>query len=139
MATITEELLIKLKSASDIESFFTEHKDQFLNKTTSEYLSELLNLRKLSLSVIAKNSGAGEYVYKIFNGSRKPSRDILISIAFSMNLALEEAQLLLRLSKFAILDSREERDSVILYGLTHGMTVFETDDLLDKQNLPTIN
>ena len=46
-----------------------------------------------------------------------------------MKLSLEETQLLLRISKFAILDSRNKRDSVIIYGLTHNLTVFETDDI----------
>ena len=138
MATITEELLNELKNTSDIEAFFTSHGNEFLTETTHGYLNQLLSLRNISLSAIAKNSGTGEYVYKIFNGERKPSRDILISIAFGMNLSLEEAQLLLRISKFAKLDSREMRDSILIYGLTHNLSVFETDDLLDNKNLTTL-
>lgn len=139
MQTITDELLKALKNASDIESFFKSHENQFINETTSSYLNKMLELRNINISAIAKNSGTGEYVYKIFRGDRAASRDVLISIAFSMKLSLEETQLLLRISKFAILDSRNRRDSVIIYGLTHNLTVFETDDILEEQNMVTIN
>ena len=139
MQTITDELLKELKNASDIESFFNSHKNQFINETTSSYLNKMLELRNINISAVAKNSGIGEYVYKIFRGDRTASRDILISIAFSMKLSLEETQLLLRISKFAILDSRNKRDSVIIYSLTHDLTVFQTDDLLEEQNMTTLN
>lgn len=139
MQTLTDELLKELKNASDIESFFESHKNQFINETTYSYLNKMLELRNINISAVAKNSGIGEYVYKIFNGVRTPSRDILISIAFSMKLSLEETQLLLRISKFAILDSRNKRDSVIIYSLTHDLTVFQTDDLLEEQNMTTLN
>lgn len=139
MHTITDELLRELKNASDIDSFFKSYESQFINETTSGYLNKMLALRDMNISAVAKNSGAGEYVYKIFRGDRLASRDILISIAFSMNLSLEETQLLLRISKFAILDSRNKRDSVIIYGLTHNLTVFQTDDILEEQNLATLN
>lgn len=139
MQTVTSELLDALKNASDIESFFNEYEDKFIKETTSGYLNELIKIRNMNVSEIAKASGAGEYVYKVFKGDRKPSRDVLISVAFGMKLSLEETQLLLRISKFAILDSRDMRDSVIIYGLTHGLTVFQTDDMLDEKNLVTLN
>jgi len=138
MQSITDELLKKLKNISDIESFFKEHEGQFIDKSPTDYLNELINIKSLSIASVVKNSGAGEYVYKIFKGERKPSRDILISVAFGMNLSLDETQLLLRISKFAILDSRDKRDSIIIYGLTHKLSIFQTDDMLYDNNLITL-
>ncbi len=136
---ITDELLKELKNAPDIESFFKVHESQFIKETTVNFLNSMLERKDITISTVSKNSGVGEYVYKIFRGERTPSRDILIAIAFSMNLTLEETQLLLRISKFAILDSRNKRDSVIIFGLTHSFTVFQTDDILEEQNISTIN
>lgn len=136
---ITDELLKELKNTSDIESFFKSYEGQFIKETTVSFLNSMLELKGVSISAVSKNSGVGEYVYKIFRGERTPSRDILIAIAFGMNLFLEETQLLLRISKFAILDSRNKRDSVIIFSLTHGFTVFQTDDILEEQNMSTIN
>jgi len=139
MQSITNELLNQLKNASDIESFFKAHEDKFLNKSTSDYLNELIQIKNINISVVAKDSGAGEYVYKIFKGDRKPSRDVLLSIAFGMKLSLEETQFLLRLSKFAILDSRDKRDSTIIYAIMHDLSVFQLDDVLDNNGLTTLN
>ncbi len=139
MQTITEDLLKELKNTSDIDAFFKAHENQFITETPSSYLSKMLELKNINISSVANNSGVGEYAYKVFRGDRTASRDILIAIAFSMSMTLEELQLLLRISKFAILDSRNKRDSVVIYGLTHGLTVFETDDILEEQNIPTLN
>lgn len=139
MASITEELLKELKNASDVQEFFTLHENDFITKSLDVYLNELMAAKAISIAEVVKASGAGEYVYKIFKGERKPSRDILISVAFGMKLSLEEAQLLLRIAKAAILDPRDKRDSVIIHSLIHNMTVFETDDILDENNFTTLN
>ena len=139
MKTITEDLLNELKNTSDLQSFFDTHEKDFLTGTTVSYLNELMSVKNTTVSSIAKNSGVGEYLYKIFNGERKPSRDILISVAFGMKLSFNETQLLLRISKFAILDARDKRDSIIIYGLTHGFTILQTDDILNEKDLVTLN
>lgn len=139
MHSITDELLNELKNAKDIESFFKANEDKFLNQTTSGYLNELISIKNISVATVAIDSGVGEYTYKVFSGDRKPSRDILIAIAIGMKLSLEEAQLLLRISKFAILDSRDKRDSIIIYALANGLSVAQTDDLLYNNDLTTLN
>lgn len=139
MQAITEELLKKLQDINDIEAFLKANRDKFISKNTTDYLNELINVKGISIASVAKASGAGEYVYKVFSGSRKPSRDITITIAFGMKLSLDETQFLLRISKFAMLDSRNKRDSIIIYALSHNMTVAEVDDLLYKESELTLN
>lgn len=138
MASITEELLSELQKASDIDSFFINHNSDFLSITTHQYLNELLAIKGKSLTDVARNSGIGEYIYKIFGGSRKPSRDILISVSLGMELTLDETQLLLRISKFAVLDPRDRRDSIIIYAISGKKTVFDTDDILAAKNFCTL-
>lgn len=113
----TKELINKLTPETDIDSFFEEYGDEFIKITPKELLNEYLVKYDLRVGAVAKLSGQGEYVYKVFNGERKASRDILICIAVGMKLKLEEAQLLLRVSKFAVLDPRDKRDSVIIFGI----------------------
>ena len=67
MKTITQELLDGLKNADDIKTFLDLHEQDFLSQ-------------------VAKNSGIGEYVYKIFNGERNAKRDTLVAISFGMHL-----------------------------------------------------
>lgn len=138
MQTITQKLLEGLKNADDIKTFLDLHEQEFLSQTLTDYLNELMTDKNITVAKIAKNSGIGEYVYKIFSGERRATRDVLISVAFGMELSIEETQLLLRIAKFAVLDSRERRDTVIIYAISHNMTVFECDDLLNENNLITL-
>ncbi len=139
MQTITEDLLNRLKNTNDIQEFLKSHENEFIKETPVSFLNYMIKSKNVSVSHIAKTSGVGEYVYKIFNNERKPSRDVLLAIALGLGLSLEETQLLLRISKFAILDSRDKRDSVIIYGLVNDLTVFKVDDLLADNNFITIN
>lgn len=139
MHKITDELLKELKNADDIQAFLDSHEQEFISETPVDYLNYIINSRKTSIAEIAKKSGVGNYVYKVFNNERKPSREVMIAIALGIGLSLEEAQLLLRISKFAILDSRDKRDSIIIYGFINHLTVFEVDDLLDNNDFITIN
>ncbi len=139
MQTITEDLLNRLKNTNDIQEFLKSHENEFIKETPVSFLNYMIKSKNVTVSHIAKASGVGEYVYKIFNNERKPSRDVLLAIALGLGLSLEETQLLLRISKFAILDSRDKRDSVIIYGLVNSLTVFKVDDLLADNNFITIN
>ncbi len=139
MQTITEDLLKQLKNTNDIQGFLKSHENEFIKETPVSFLNYMIKSKNVTVSQIAKASGVGEYVYKIFNNERKPSRDVLLAIALGLGLSLEETQLLLRISKFAILDSRDKRDSVIIYGLVNDLTVFKVDDLLAANNFITIN
>ena len=139
MHKITDELLKELKNADDIQAFLDSHEQEFISETPVDYLNYIINSRKTSIAEIAKKSGVGNYVYKVFNNERQPSREVMIAIALGIGLSLEEAQLLLRISKFAILDSRDKRDSIIIYGFINHLTVFEVDDLLANNDFITIN
>ena len=139
MRTITDELLTELKNTDDIKSFLDSHSNEFISETVSSYLNFMVSKLNLSIAEIAQASGVGGYTYKIFSGERKPSRDIAIAIALGMSLSIEETQLFLRIAKFAILDSRDKRDSIIIYGFANHMSIPEIDDMLDNNNLVTIN
>ena len=72
-----------------------------------------------------------------FSTVKEMQNDTLVAISFGMHLTFEETQLLLRIAKFAILDSRDRRDGIIIYALMHGLSIFECDDLLNNDNLIT--
>ena len=90
MKTITQELLDGLKNADDIKTFLDLHEQDFLSQSLIDYLNELMNEKNITVAQVAKNSGIGEYVYKIFNGERNAKRDTLVAISFGMHLTFEE-------------------------------------------------
>ncbi|MGN0692009.1 MAG: helix-turn-helix domain-containing protein [Oscillospiraceae bacterium] len=134
----TTELLNRLTQASDINTFVDEYENEFLEMSCAEFLNEMLVCKSMNLADVVKRSGQSDYVYKVFRGERKPSRDILIAIAVGMGLSIDETQLLLRISKLAALDPRDKRDSVILYGLKEKMEYVKINDLLYELKEPTL-
>ena len=133
----TTELLNRLTQTNDINTFVDEYENEFMVLSCTELLNELLADKKLSLAEVVKRSGQSDYVYKVFRGERKPSRDILIAIAVGMGLSVDQTQLLLRVSKLAALDPRDRRDSVIIYGLKEELEIAKINDLLYELDEPT--
>lgn len=126
----TEALLSQLVAINDVKKFLEEHQQEFIKISPAEYLKSLAGKYKLSIAEIARNAKLGDYVYKIFNGERKASRDILIGLCIAMGTDLNEIQLLLRLSQYYIIDAKNERDAVILYGIEHGHSLIDIDTML---------
>lgn len=139
MPTITEDLLNELRNAKNINVFLDKHEEEFIKETPGAFLNHIISSGHITIAEIAKASGVGEYIYKILNNTRKPSRNVIIAVGRGMNMTLDEIQMLLRISKFAILDSRDKRDSIIIYGFVNDMSVFDIDEMLEQNNLLTIN
>ena len=134
----TQELLNRLETEDDIALFFKENEGEFLTIDLRELLNELVAHTELNQSDIVRKSGQGDYVYKVFNGDRKPSRYILIGIAIGMNLTFKETQFVLRIAKQAALDPRDKRDSILIYSINTGLEYPKVNDLLSEMNEKSI-
>ena len=134
----TKQLLNQLSKAKDIHKFIEEYEQEFLNLSPFDFMNEMLAKKGVSPAEIAKKSGQGEYVYKVFRGERHPSRDVVLAIAVGMGLGIEETQLLLRISKLASLDPRDKRDSIILYSIKEKHKIEQLNDLLYELNEQTL-
>ena len=55
-----------------------------------------------------------------------------------MSATLDETQTLLKQCGYAQLYSRKKRDAVVIYGLLHGMSLFEVNDKLFCENEDTL-
>lgn len=130
----TKELLNRLVNETDINAFFSENEGEFISLDFKSFINDVLAQKDLKLADVVRKSGQGEYVYKVFNGVRKPSRNIVIGIAIGMGLTLNETQFLLRLSKQAALDPRDKRDSVLIFGIKSGYDFDAMTSLLKEMN-----
>ena len=96
----------------------------------------LLEKKGLSKADVIRTSGLDEaYLYEIFKGKKKPSRDKLILLAFGMHMNEEEIQRTLKLGKCSELYVRIARDAAILYCIQRGMSITESEELLESQGL----
>ncbi len=76
--------------------------------------------------------------HQLFKGTRNPSRDTVLQLAFGFAANVETAQELLRCAGMSLLYPRIKRDAAILYCLHHGMTIVETQSILHEMELPLI-
>lgn len=130
----TEELENELSSSNDIEEYLSTNEGERQDRTLSEYLNELLTVKKLNKAEVIKNSLLEKtYAYHIFAGRKKnPSRKKALALALAMKLSRKETQHLLYYAGCRELYVRNPWDSVIFYGLEHGLSVMDTNLLLEK-------
>lgn len=89
----------KMRQFNSVGDFFAHNKTHMIHQNLSEYLQWLLLRTKLKRADVVVKTGLDKaYVYQIFEGKKRPSRDKLITIAFGMRLTEDETQRMLKLS-----------------------------------------
>ena len=76
--------------------------------------------------------------HQVFRGSRRPSRDTVIQLAFGLGLEIAQTQALLRHGGFGPLYPRLPRDLAIGYCLQHRMDLTQAQAVLEELGLPPI-
>lgn len=135
----TDELMKILNTEETLEGYWTANKDELLDFSLEAYLNQLLVQYQAMKNEVVSRSGLNQiYAYQIFAGTKKPSRDKLIALAFGFPLCLKDAQRLLRIGGVSELYPRLKRDSIILFGLKKELSIQELDDLLFEMGEKTI-
>ena len=135
----TDDLRVELMESSNIDEFLSENEDCFVNESISDVLNRLLAEKNISKSVLAKNSGISEvYLHQIFAGRRNPSRNRIICLCYGLGATFDETQELLKLCSSAQLYPKNRRDAIIIYGLVHGLSLFEINDKLFTEDQETL-
>ena len=128
---LTEELLDRLISSSDIQSYLDQ--DSTSNQTLTVFLETLREANNMKRSVLARESGLNPtVVYDIFSGKSRPGRDHAIMLAIGLNCDLRETQRLLRLAGVSELWCKQRRDAIIIWCIEHGFDLAATDDELQR-------
>lgn len=105
--------------------------EDFLLPKWTDYMQGILQERNLRVKdVIFRCNLERSYGYQIFNGTRRPTRDILMVLALVLGLDTGETKRMFELAGRAPLYARCRRDAAVLYGLTHGMTETDVHELL---------
>ena len=135
----TKELNRELTAAPDLKRFLEDNREQFQETGFQELLQELFHNSGISKATLAKRSETSEvYLYQIFSGTRTPSRDRVLCLCFGLSATQEQTQELLRIGGMAQLYSKNRRDAVIMYGLTHRLELPKVNDLLFAEDEETL-
>lgn len=139
MGSSTQNAFENIMNARSIGDFLANNDENMIGSTLSEHLMELLKQKGIKRADVVRDSGLEKaYVYQIFNGEKKPSRDKLIAIAFGLHLNTEEMQRMLKLGGCSELYARLGRDAVILFAVNKEMDIIQTDELLYANGFDTL-
>ncbi len=129
----TEELLAEIREDADMEHFLAMNRGEFC-MPLAEYLEQLMEKKHLNKTEVVRDSCLNpNYAYHILSGeSRNPSRPKLLALAIAMKLDFDEIQYLMRYAGFSPLYARNPWDSIVISAIEKGLSVWETDDMLDR-------
>ncbi len=135
----TDTLQQELMSTNNLDRFLTENDASFRDVPLQEAIQRIFDEKGMSKAQLAKQSGISEvYLHQLFSGRRFPSRSRLLCLCFGLGATVDEAQSLLQQARHAPLYSRDRRDAIIIFALSHHMTLFDVNDKLFTENLDTL-
>jgi transcriptional regulator with XRE-family HTH domain len=135
----TSELLAKLFKTKNVKSFIKQHSKEMDQISLCAYLEKICKEKEMLPGHVIKRSGIERtYGHQIFNGRRKPSRDKIIQLALGFQMNVDEAQELLKAARKSTLYPKIKRDTVIIFALTHEISVDDTQATLFELSLPVL-
>lgn len=127
----TDQLRQELMDDNDLDRVLSDSDDSFFMQDLPARLQALFQQQPLAKSALAKQSDISEvYLHQVFSGRRTPSRNRLLCLCFGLGATVDETQELLRHAGHAPLYPRDRRDAIILFALSHGMTLPQVNDKL---------
>jgi hypothetical protein len=136
----TGDLLKDLKVSDDPVKFINENKQYMIDSDLGEHLKSMLAEKDMKKSDVLKRAEINEiYGYQLFAGTRKPSRDKLISLCSGMQLTLEQTQQLLKYAGLAPLYPKNERDCIIITGISSNAPVYKINEMLFDNKFNTLD
>ena len=127
----TTNLENELRSCDTLENFLKVNRDELSTASLAEQIQTLIASKGLTRSDVVKSSNLSEvYAYQIISGARRPSRDKLLCLCIAMKATLDETRELLIHGGFAPLYVRSQRDSIIIFAISHEETILQLNNNL---------
>lgn len=132
MEKTTAELMEELKYKDQpVQEYWEDNAPSMIEVNLKNFWSDLVRRSGMTKSDIINKSDFGYvYFYDVINGRKIPSRDKIVKLILAMHLTLDDCQAALKYCGRSILYPRVKRDSVLIYGLVHRLSIFEVSELL---------
>lgn len=132
----TDALLEQLFKTASFSRFLEQNEAVMQMQKFHVSLCSLCEEKGLVREHIIKRAGIERtYGHQIFRGTREPSRDKVIQLAFGFPLTVEEAQKLLKIAGKSPLYPRLKRDAAIIFCLNRKDSMVEVQLLLNSLGL----
>lgn len=137
--TSTTAFLSRLLEAPDLEQFIKNNADEMQMLSFCEYITQLCKeLGEVPEHIIRRANIERSYGHQVFRGSRNPSRDTVLQLAFGFGAGVEKAQELLKYAGKNALYPRVKRDAALIYCLRDHFTIVEAQRVLHEMGLPLL-
>lgn len=135
----TRDLWNQLFEAPNPDSYFAVAGEDVFFPAFSDYLTQLADERGIKPEEILRRGNIeSSFGHRLFKGTRNPSRDTVLQLAFGMALTADETQQLLKVARATALHPKVRRDAVIAYCLHNGRSLIDTQELLHDAGLPLL-
>ena len=127
----TNTLMRQLFKTDNLDRFLQDHEEQLKAPDFCSLLKTLCEEKKLSTAQVIEHAQIERtYGYQLLSGTRRPSRDKVLQLAFGAGLSVADAQKLLRAAGKSPLYPKLKRDAVILYGLHKRFSILAVQEML---------
>ncbi|MEA4896178.1 MAG: hypothetical protein VB064_13110 [Oscillospiraceae bacterium] len=135
----TSALFRMLFKTSDIKEFMENNADQLCLPSFSEYITGLCaDNGDVPERVIKRANIERSFGHQLFKGTKNPSRDTVLQLAFGFEADVDTAQELLKYAGMSSLYPRVKRDAAIIYCLHKRFSIVEAQNVLHDMKLPLI-
>ncbi len=127
----TSSLLRRLFNTSDLEEFMANNAGEMEIPPFHVYITDLCRSQGwIPEQIIRLSAIERSYGHQLFNGTRKPSRDKVIQLAFGLGLDLDSTQKLLQIAQKNPLYPKIKRDAAIIFCINNQKDILETQSVL---------
>ena len=135
----TEELQNGIRQSADASAFLTAHAGNLTTPTLPSYLQMLIASRDMSPAEAFDRAGIDRSQgYRILAGSRGAGRNMLLRLAFTLGLTVEETGRLLAIGGRGALYARRARDAWLIRLLDEGRTLAAAEMWLQEHGEATL-
>lgn len=135
---LTDDLLHDIVASRAPESFLEPGRGN--ERDLSGFLNKKLEEKDMRKSQVIRKAGLNEtFGYQIFSGDRHAGRDKVLALGFALGLDLHDMNLLLNHADCSALYSKNRRDAIIIFCVSHGYDLLRTDEELYKWGEATVS
>lgn len=139
LGVTTNKLWARLFKSPSAEQYLLENREACGLPAFCDYISALSDKRGMGMEAVINGSGLERsFGYHLFRGTRNPSRDTVLQLAFGFGLTVEETQELLKVGRMSALHPRVKRDAVVAHCLSRKKDLLHTNQMLAELALPIL-
>lgn len=126
-----EKELGQIKNTEEFIEFLKRNEDKMKRESFGDCVLRLCEKYGMTASSLQPQIAISKsQFYSILNGTRHPSKESVIKIAFGLQATRKELNELLRIVGYHALEPQNKEDAIIIFGLEQKKEVGKVDELL---------